>query len=477
MTSPGSVHLGYGAFFRAHIALYTQEAMDADAGQPRDWGIVAVAPRSTDTVYAARRQGSRHTVIERDTESVRAITVSSVCSVLSLEREREAVLRRLADGATRLVTLTVTEKGYSADGVIVGLLADAMARRRREGVAPLSVLSCDNLPANGRLLQARVREAAARRHDDALMQWIEREIAFPCSMVDRIVPAPTPATAEAAVALTGQSDPLAVETEPYRQWVIEDRFAAGRPPWDAGGATFVDDVAPWEHAKLGMLNGAHTLIAFAGQLLGLDTVDAVAARAAVRRQVLRHMRAAASVLPPRTPDHDRYARDLLARFDNTALAHRCEQIATDASEKVPLRWLEFAVETEGDATGDFCFAFALFVRWCSGVRDDGTRYRLNDPRGEALAQGDTEADARDDVPFDAPFDASAGARADARANARADARIDSRAHARARLDAVLAAFGDVSLPFVDRPEVRREIVTSLQSMLDEGVDAAFEGRT
>ena len=445
MSLPGSVHIGYGAFFRAHIALYTQEVIDAHVGDVKagDWGIVVVAPRSTEAVDAARRQGCRHTIIERDSEGARALTVSAVSEALSLEREREAVLARLCDSGTRLVTLTVTEKGYAVDGIVSGLLVDAIVRRRAEGREPFSVLSCDNLPENGRLLERRVCDAAARRHQDELAQWIEREIAFPCCMVDRIVPAPTVATVEAARALTGHSDTLAVETEPFRQWVIEDRFVNGRPAWDVGGATFVDDVVPWEHAKLGMLNGAHTLIALAGQLLGLDTVDAVVAQPNLRRCVLRHMQAVAGVLPAGGPYPDQYAHELLARFDNTALAHRCEQIATDSSEKVPVRWLSFAADavaaSDAEASRTFAWAFALFVRWCSGVRDDGSRYALNDPRSEALqaaAQGDAQA----------------------------------------RLEAVIAALGNVSLPFVDRPEALREIVALLQLMLDEGVDATLNSR-
>ena len=300
------------------------------------------------------------------------------------------------------------------------------------------MLCCDNLEANGEAVRRLVLERAERR-DARLARWIEAEAAFPSTMVDRIVPASTEATYRDARAALGLEDRLAVETEPFFQWVLEDRFPTGRPAWEAGGATFADDVGPWEAAKLAMLNGAHSLIAYAGTLAGRETVADAVADPALRTLVRRHMLAAAATLPPGGPEPVAYADALLARFDNPALRHRTAQIATDGSQKVPKRWLGAAerAASTGRDTGAFELALACWVRWCAGERDDGSTFAIDDPCAEALR--------------------AAGASGDGRG----------------RVEAVVGALGWRDAPFVGRPAARAAVGALVQRLLDDGVDAVL----
>jgi fructuronate reductase len=321
-----------------------------------------------------------------------------------------AVLRAMGDPAIRVVSLTVTEKAYGIDratgdpdpadpGVaadlaapaaptgVLGLLTAGLAARRRAGFAPFTVLCCDNLPENGDLLRRGVL-GFARRIDPALADWIAAAVAFPATMVDRITPAPTAETLAEAARLTGCEDRAAVETEPFTQWVIEDRFPAGRPAWEAGGAQFVDDIAPYERMKLRMLNGSHSMLAYAGCLAGHAFVRDVMADPALAALVARHMRAAAATLPGLSEaDKAAYAAALLQRFRNPAIAHRTAQIAMDGTQKLPQRLLAPAAETLGSG-GDlrpFAFAVAAWMRWCLGRDETGQPYPLNDPREPEIA--------------------------------------------------------------------------------------------
>ena len=411
----GILHIGLGAFHRAHQAVYTDAAL-AHAFGP--WGIEAVSLRSARTVEALEAQSGLYSVLVRDGEETRAQVVGAVVGAHAARRSPDAVLGRLADGRIRVVTLTVTEKAYGVDPAsgdldpahpdvahdlatpgrprgVIGHLVEGLARRKEAKLRPFTVLCCDNLPTNGHIVERLVRQFADRR-DPGLASWIAENVPFPSSMVDRIVPAPTRETLEDAERLLGCRDEAAVETEPFMQWVIEDRFCSGRPAWEAAGALFVADVAPYEQMKLRLLNGAHSLIAYLGQNRGLAHVRDVMAVPDYRDLVERHMRAAAPTLPP-VPgiDMEAYIASLLARFSNRAIAHSTAQIAMDGTQKLPQRLLLPAASAvaEGSDAGAFARAVAEWIAYCcrAGEIDDPRERELKSAAREALSAGDRPA--------------------------------------------------------------------------------------
>lgn len=402
----GIVHVGVGAFHRAHQAVYTDDALAAAGG---DWRIRGVSLRSTETADALNPQNGLYTLIVRDAAGDRARVIGSIAHAIAAAREPGAALAALVDPTTRIVTTTVTEKAYgiargagvdpanpaiaadladprSPSGVI-GLLVEALRRRREAGTPPFTVLCCDNLPDNGALLRQGAVDFADR-FDPALARWIEAEVAFPSSMVDRITPAPTDKTLADAQRFSGRLDLAAVETEPFTQWAIEDRFSSGRPQWEAGGALFVEEIAPYERMKLRMLNGTHSMLAYCGYLSGCTYVRDVMQRPDLALLVDRHLAAARSTLPPVAGiDLVQYAADLRVRFANPAIAHATYQIAMDGTEKLPQRLFQPALEllARGDGIRAFAFAFAAWMRYCLGRTDEGATYALRDPREAQIA--------------------------------------------------------------------------------------------
>ena len=387
----GIVHLGIGAFHRAHQAVYTDDAM---AAGDRDWAITAVSLRSALVREQLAAQDGLYTVTERGADGERARLIEAVREVLVAPEAPDAVARALAAPDTRLVTLTVTEKGYhrrpdggidaaaiaGAQGTIYHYLAQAVRDRRAAGVAPLTLVSCDNLPDNGRVLHAGV----AALLDGADATWFEAAWACPSTMVDRIVPATTADDLDALQRRIGLRDEGAVVTEPFRQWVIENRFAGERPRWEVAGAQFVSDVRPYEAAKLRMLNGAHSALAYLGLAAGHAFVHQAIADPAIRAVVERLMRheAAMSLDPAPEQDLPRYADALLARFANPALPHRLAQIASDGSQKIGPRWLEPL--TINRARGvDRTATLTALAAWIRHVR--GGAGPVNDPLADELA--------------------------------------------------------------------------------------------
>ncbi len=229
----------------------------------------------------------------------------------------------------------------------------------------------------------------AERRDPELARWIAEAVPFPSTMVDRITPATTAETLADAESIIGRSDLAAVETEPFLQWIVEDRFASGRPAWEAGGALFVADVTPYEKMKLRMLNGAHSLIAYLGVLAGHEFVRDAMADPALAALVRRHVRAAATTLDP-VPgiDLDAYADQLAARFANRAIAHRTRQIAMDGTQKLPQRLVQPAAETlaRGGEAETYALAVAAWMRYALGRDRHGTPYDLRDPRAGEIAE-------------------------------------------------------------------------------------------
>ena len=343
----GIVHFGLGAFHRAHQAWYTDLAMSHGE---RDWGICGVSLRSPAVAEQLDPQDGLYTLTERSGTEAATRLIGAIREVLVAAHDRDAIIARIAAPECRIATFTVTEKGYARapDGSLdrslgtasfYPLLAEGLEKRRAAGLTGLTLLSCDNLPDNGRTLARLLGEWIEVPH---LAEWVKSDCTCPGTMVDRIVPATTEADLDALEARIGLRDEGAVFTEHFSQWVIEDRFAGSRPGWDKVGAQLVTDVAPYETAKLRMLNGAHSALAYLGLENHCTFVHEAIADPQLRPLVDRLMReeAATSFVPAAGQDLDGYADALIARFSDPALNHRLIQIAMDGSQKIPQRWLE-----------------------------------------------------------------------------------------------------------------------------------------
>ncbi|MBS0328027.1 MAG: mannitol dehydrogenase family protein [Proteobacteria bacterium] len=404
----GIVHLGLGAFHRAHQAIATDDVLAEGGG---NWGICGVSLRSPGVRDRLAPQDGLYTAIERSPAGMRRRIVGSVREVLCLAGERDAVLRRLASPEVAVVTLTVTEKGYchrpstgtldfahpaivhdlahpGAPVSTLGVLVCALGLRRASHGVPMTVVCCDNLPHNGALVASLAGEFAAAR-DATLAAWIGREVAFPATMVDRIVPAATGADRDENDAALGCDDLAPVVHEPFMQWVIEDRFAGKRPAWERAGATLTADVEPWETMKLRMLNGTHSALAYLGCLAGHRYVHEVVAQpefAAWARRYLEREVAPTLAVPPGA-DLARYRESLLTRFANPALGHRTSQIAMDGSQKLPQRILATvrANLARGRDVGFAALAVAGWMRYVRGDDEAGRPIEVSDPLAPRFA--------------------------------------------------------------------------------------------
>jgi fructuronate reductase len=411
----GVMHLGTGAFHRAHQACF----FDALLAAGHDgWMIRGASLRSATVARQMNPQDGLFTVLVRDGGEERASVIGSVRDVLVAPEDPVALVRALADPAVALVTLTVTEKGYCLDPATDALRADdpavaadianiaapqtapgflvaGLAARRAACVAPFTVLSCDNLPENGQRTRAAV-VALAEAVDPALAAWITAEVAFPSSMVDRIVPATTPDDLDNFERAAGWRDEALVKTEPFTQWVVEDWFCNRRPPLDDVGVQFTRDVAGWEKAKLRLLNGAHSAIAYLGGLAGYAHVhQAIGAYGFGALIEALWDEAEATLDHVDGFDPAAYRAQLRARFANGALMHRTHQIAMDGSQKLPQRWLQTILATRRAGRGvppALTLALAGWMRWQAGVNDAGMRFVVDDPfaaeTADALAAAD-----------------------------------------------------------------------------------------
>lgn len=449
----GIVHLGIGNFHRAHQAAYVDDGLAEDPS----WGILGASLRRPDMRDALAPQDGLYTLAVTDDSGTRARVIGSVLDVIHPGADTAPLVARMADPAIRIVSLTVTEKGYCHDPAtgdldeshpdIVadrarpeaprsapGLLAAALAARRAAGVAPFTVLVCDNLPANGPTVKRIVAQMAAS-WDERLAAHVSADVAFPATMVDRIVPHTTDADRAAIAQLTGLEDAWPVVTEPFSQWVIEDVFPTGRPPLP--GAELVSDVAPYEAMKLRMLNGAHSTLAYLGQLAGHETVAEAMADPAIAGHVDALWREEAiPTLPLPRAELERYAAALATRFRNGALRHRTAQIAMDGSQKLPQRLLATIRDRRraGEPHPRASLGVAAWLAYASG--GDG-RFSVSDPMAERFA-----AIAARTLP-------------------------DVAAYAAAMLD-LTAVFGDLSRD----AGFRAEIVGALLRLVEQGVDAA-----
>lgn len=404
----GIVHLGVGAFHRAHQAVYTDDVLAHDP----QWGIVAASLRSPDTYDALKPQDGLYmlSVRSKDEEALRVI--GSIRQVIVAPQAVEALLHAMSDPRTRIVSLTVTEKGYCHDPAtgalneahpdIVhdlanphlprsapGFIIEALRRRRIAGVKPFTVMSCDNLPSNGRTVK-RVLTRFAELAAPDLGRFVEDEVSCPSTMVDRIVPATSDQDRERISAALGLRDAWPVVTEPFTQWVIEDRFTQGRPAWEEAGAEFVADVEPYEHMKLRLLNGSHSTLAYLGYLAGYETVAQTMADPAFIRLIVGLMdeEVTPTLHMPPGADLTSYKRALIERFKNPALKHRTWQIAMDGSQKLPQRLLGTVRDRlrENAPIRRLALGVAAWMRYVTGLDEKGEAIDLRDPMAARLRE-------------------------------------------------------------------------------------------
>jgi fructuronate reductase len=390
----GIVHLGLGAFHRAHQAVYTEEAVAAAGG---DWGIVGVAPRSRALIDVLREQDNLFSVTSLAGDRADTRVVGILAGVAHLPTQGRSIVELLANPAIRVVTITVTEKAYKLDPAtgrlsmdddlradlstgrdpltIPGLLIRGLRARAALGGAPIAVVSCDNLPSNG----IRLRGLIEQGNGGAFGDWVS----FPSTMVDRIVPAATADTLARARHALGCSDLAAVDAEPYRQWVIEDDFPGGRPAWESAGAVFSTDVTTWERLKLRVLNGVHSTLAYLGALAGCQTIAEAVALPGMTDLLTRLVAddIAPTLRPPPGVSIVDYGASVRARFANPAIAHRTLQVAMDGSQKLPQRLLHTVAERRaaGAVPEYAALAVAAWMRFTLGVADNGAALPLDDP--------------------------------------------------------------------------------------------------
>jgi fructuronate reductase len=403
----GIVHLGIGAFHRAHQAVMIDDLLADGAA---DWGIVGASLRSSDTRDALAPQDCLYTVAVRSGAGTDHRIVGSVLETEVARENPERLIARMAAPATRIVSLTVTEKGYchtpqtgelderhpdivhdlknpDAPRSAAGFIAAALARRKAAGLAPFTVLSCDNLPANGETVKRILVRFAALRSPD-LGKWIADEVAFPSTMVDRIVPETTDTDRAAISSALGMTDAWPVVTEPFTQWIVEDRFSSGRPDLAAAGAQLVSDVTPFEHMKLRLLNGSHSALAYLGYLAGYETIAATMTDrhfAALARRLMDE--SADTLTMPDGTDLAAYSQSLLNRFSNPALHHRTWQIAMDGSQKLPQRLLGTVRDRlqRNLPIDTHALAIAGWMRYVTATDEQDRKIDVRDPIASELA--------------------------------------------------------------------------------------------
>ena len=392
----GIVHFGIGAFTRAHLAWYTDQAMERDSGH---WMIAGVSLRSPTVAAQLNPQAGLYTLGVHSGDETRLRVIGAVAEVVVAPDQPGRVVALIAAPSTRIISFTVTEKGYcrlpdghldrdlAHAGSIYGYLKLGLARRRATGADGVTLLSCDNLANNGGQLRRLLLEYLAS--DDAgLADWVAQNCTFPGSMVDRIVPATTEADRARIETALGCRDEGAVMTEPFSQWVIEDAFAGARPAWDQVGVQIVADVSPYETAKLRMLNGAHSALAYCGLRQGYAFVHEAIRDEGLRALIQRLMLQEAAPTIATAPGQDlvAYAHELIQRFRNPALEHRLIQIAMDGSQKIQQRWLATLAANQRESRRCPAILGAIGA-WLAHLRGDNMLVwgAVDDPRSPEFA--------------------------------------------------------------------------------------------
>jgi fructuronate reductase len=405
----GIVHLGIGAFHRAHQAWYTHKLLTQ---QPGDWSISGISFRSPTVRNQLVPQNGFYTLLANDRNGHRMEVIGAVREVLCAPENSEAVVNRLCHSGIKIVSLTVTEKGYCHDPATgfldqdhpqvvadlkntdqpssaLGYLSEALHRLWKNNLPPFSIVSCDNLPSNGKVLKGLLIEFASLR-DAGLARWIEDHVSCPSSMVDRIVPATTELDLQKVQQELGVEDQGVVVTEGFSQWILEDDFCKGRPDWEMVGVKMVDDVTPFEHMKLRMLNGTHSTLAYLGFLAGHNYVADTANDPDFQKLLLGMWQD--EIIPtlsmPAGIDLQAYAEDLLVRYQNPELHHRLYQIAMDGSQKLPQRLLG-TLRDHLDANRlpkRILLAIAAWMRYVTAIQENGEVFELQDPMAYKLQQ-------------------------------------------------------------------------------------------
>jgi len=402
----GIVHLGIGAFHRVHQAVYTDQVLAEFGG---DWGIVGGDLRSNRIYDQLTPQDCLYSVAVKDNDQQKIQVIGSVIGVSVGPENPAKLIALMADESIKLVSITVTEKGYCHDPATgnlnlrhpqiqydlknidepkstPGYIVSALQQRRAKGIKSFTLLSCDNLPNNGKVLRNVVLQFA-RLYDADLADWIAENTTFPCTMVDRIAPAVTDDDLTSLDAQLGMRDEGGVVCEPFRQWVIEDNFCNDRPAWEKVGALVVEDVEIFEHMKLRLLNGSHSLLAYCGYLSGFETISDVMTEPSFVAMCKDYMDSAGDTLEaPEGFDIEDYKQQLRVRYSNRGLQHRTWQIAMDGSQKLPQRLLDTLRDQLKNAADIdiICIAVAAWMRYVSGVDEKGEAIEVRDPLAAQL---------------------------------------------------------------------------------------------
>ena len=382
---PGIVHIGVGGFHRSHQAVYLDEL--ARAGITNAWGILGVGVRSGGSRAELLRQNCLYSVLERSPEGDRARVVGSILDYLYVPREPSRALAALTSSETKVVSLTVTGDGYGEDEPVPRFLAEALRLRREAGVSPFTVLSCDNLPDNGTTARSAVVAYARRRDEERFADWVESEVAFPSTVVDRITPGTEPEHHDVLERDFGIQDRCPVVSEDFIQWIVEDDFCNERPPLEEIGVQFVPDVQPYELHKKRLLNGTHSAIGYLGHLCGHDRIDDAIADPLLRGFAESLMGEVVPLLPDVLGlDVDSYRETLLERFGNPRVGDRLRRLCGRGSTKMPdylLPSLEEAIE-QGLPHANLTLALAAWFRYLTGIDFEGRPIEVEDAQWETL---------------------------------------------------------------------------------------------
>ncbi len=415
----GIAHIGVGGFHRAHEAVYTE--MLLNQGLAADWGICGVGLRAEDRAMqsALAAQDYLYTLIELgDGADTGVQVIGAIGDFVLADDGAQKLIAKLASAETRIVSLTITEGGYCTDDstgefnadlpqirhdlaepqapqTVFGFLAEALQRRRDAGIAPFTLMSCDNLPHNGDVARNAMLSFCALR-DAQLHDWVAANVSFPNSMVDRITPMTSDAHRAQLQADTGVEDRWPVVAEPFVQWVLEDKFCNGRPEWEKVGVQFTTDVTPYEEMKIGLLNGGHMAIAYLGALLGHPYVHEATQDTQLRNYVRCYMDQDVTPLLAEVPGIDltRYKDTLIERFSNTAICDQVSRLCSDGSSKLP----KFVLPTllgqieQGRAMDRTALIIAAWCHYLHGVDEQGNRYPISDPRAELLQRAISDSE-------------------------------------------------------------------------------------
>jgi mannitol 2-dehydrogenase len=413
LVTPGVVHFGVGGFHRSHQAMYHDRLMNE--GNALDWGICGVGVMAADQLMKQvldAQDGLYTLVLKHSDGTYEPRVIGSIVEYLFAPADPEAVIEKMAAESTRIVSLTITEGGYNISDVTgefdaanpevihdlepdavprttFGLITEALRRRRQRGLAPFTVMSCDNLQGNGYLTK-RVFTAFARLRDPELGDWVEREVCFPSSMVDRITPVTTDADRAEIQERFGIEDRWPVVCEPYTQWVLEDAFGAGRPAYEQVGVQVVDQVEPYELMKLRLLNGSHQAMCYFAYLAGYRLVHEAAQDPLFQAFLLGYMNdeATPTLAPVPGVDLDGYKHTLIERFSNPQVRDTIARLCAESSDRIP-KWLLPVVRQQLATGGEIRRSAAVVASWAryaEGVDEAGEPIEVVDRLRDSLKQ-------------------------------------------------------------------------------------------